>query len=228
MKNHIEQLKQINSSKSSIPNYIVIEGPIGIGKTTLTLELAQNFGAETLLEDASVNPFLENFYKDRLNAALPTQLYFLFQRIQQLQEMRQVDIFKKIFISDFFIQKDPLFAGVNLNNDEYRLYQKVFSSVIRELPKPDLVVYLQASTKTLFDRVKKRGRVIEKEIEFEYLAEINDAYTQYFHHYSETPLLIVNTNQVNFSENKSDFLYLAQQISNVKKGRHYYNPIPHY
>ena len=226
MKNHIEQLKQINSSKSSIPNYIVIEGPIGIGKTTLTLELAQNFGAETLLEDASVNPFLENFYKDRLSAALPTQLYFLFQRIQQLQEMRQVDIFKKIFISDFFIQKDPLFADVNLNNDEYRLYQKVFNSVIRELPKPDLVVYLQASTKTLFDRVKKRGRVIEKEIEFEYLAEINDAYTQYFHHYSETPLLIVNTNQVNFSENKSDFLYLAQQISKVKKGRHYYNPIP--
>ena len=97
MKNHIEQLKQINSSKSSIPNYIVIEGPIGIGKTTLTLKLAQNFGAETLLEDASVNPFLENFYKDRLSAALPTQLYFLFQRIQQLQEMRQVDIFKKIF-----------------------------------------------------------------------------------------------------------------------------------
>tara|TARA_A100001011_G_scaffold398382_2_gene502621 strand:- start:574 stop:1260 length:687 start_codon:yes stop_codon:yes gene_type:complete len=226
LNSNIEQLKQINSTKGSFPNYIVIEGPIGIGKTTLTLELARNFGAETLLEDASVNPFLEDFYKDRVGAALPTQLYFLFQRIQQLQEVRQVDIFKKIFISDFFIQKDPLFAGVNLNDDEYSLYRKVFAHVIKDLPKPDLVVYLQASTKALFDRVKKRGRVIEKEIEFDYLAEINDAYTQYFYHYSETPLLIVNTNQVNFSENKSDFFSLAQRISTVKKGRHYYNPVP--
>tara|TARA_A100001015_G_C15029080_1_gene732108 strand:- start:807 stop:1493 length:687 start_codon:yes stop_codon:yes gene_type:complete len=226
LKSKIEQSEQIYSSKVSLPNYIVIEGPIGIGKTTLTLQLAREFGTETLLEDSSVNPFLEDFYKDRVSSALPTQLYFLFQRLQQLQEMRQVDIFKKIFISDFFIQKDPLFAGVNLNNHEYHLYQKVFSNVIGDLPKPDLVVYLQASTKTLFNRVKKRGRVIEKDVEFEYLDEINDAYTQYFYHYAETPLLIVNTDRVDFSENKSDFFSLAQLISKIKKGRHYYNPIP--
>ena len=208
-----------------IPAYIAVEGPIGIGKTTLTNRLAATFDVQTLLEDAEGNPFLERFYQDRKGTALPTQLYFLFQRIRQLEELRQGELFQRVRISDFLIEKDPLFARVNLDDDEYRLYQTVYDSVMVDLPKPDLVVYLQAPTETLHSRVKRRGRASEEGMDADYLERINQAYTQFFYHYNATPLLIVNTEQINLADNLKDYQNLVRQIARTHRGRHYYNPL---
>ena len=151
----------LDLSLATIPSYIAIEGPIGIGKTTLAKRLADSFNYETLLEEAETNPFLERFYQDRRSNALPTQLYFLFQRMRKLQDLRQGDIFQQVRISDFLIDKDPLFARITLDDDEYRLYQTVYDNIIEDLPKPDLVIYLQAPTETLYERVQRRGNIIE-------------------------------------------------------------------
>jgi deoxyadenosine/deoxycytidine kinase len=216
----------LDLSLATIPSYIAIEGPIGIGKTTLAKRLADSFNYETLLEEAETNPFLERFYQDRRSNALPTQLYFLFQRMRKLQDLRQGDIFQQVRISDFLIEKDPLFARITLDNDEYRLYQTVYDNIIEDLPKPDLVIYLQAPTETLYDRVQRRGNIIERPIEQSYLQQLNDAYTQFFYHYDDSPLLIVNTSEINLADGDLDYHNLVKYILQTKTGRHYYNPQP--
>lgn len=216
----------LDLSLATIPSYIAIEGPIGIGKTTLAKRLADSFNYETLLEEAETNPFLERFYQDRCSNALPTQLYFLFQRMRKLQDLRQGDIFQQVRISDFLIEKDPLFARITLDNDEYRLYQTVYDNIIEDLPKPDLVIYLQAPTETLYERVQRRGNIIERPIEQSYLQQLNDAYTQFFYHYDDSPLLIVNTSEINLADGDLDYHNLVKYILQTKTGRHYYNPQP--
>lgn len=216
----------IDLTNASIPRYIAIEGPIGIGKTTLAKRLAESFNYETLLEDAEENPFLERFYQDRRSNALPTQLYFLFQRMRKLQDLRQGDIFQPVRVSDFLIEKDPLFARITLDDNEYHLYQTVYDNIIEDLPKPDLVIYLQAPTDTLYDRVQMRGNAIERLIEQAYLQQLNDAYTQFFYHYDDTPLLIVNTEVINLAQGNMDYQNLVKYILQIKSGRHYYNPHP--
>jgi deoxyadenosine/deoxycytidine kinase len=216
----------LDLSLASIPRYIAIEGPIGIGKTTLAKRLANSFNYETLLEEAEENPFLERFYQDRRSNALPTQLYFLFQRMRKLQDLRQGDIFQQVRVSDFLIEKDPLFARITLDDDEYRLYQTVYDNIIEDLPKPDLVIYLQAPTETLYARVQRRGIAIERPIEQSYLQQLNDAYTQFFYHYDDSPLLIVNTSEINLADGDLDYHNLVKYILQTKTGRHYYNPQP--
>ena len=216
----------IDLTNASIPRYIAIEGPIGIGKTTLAKRLAESFNYETLLEDAEENPFLERFYQDRRSNALPTQLYFLFQRMRKLQDLRQGDIFQPVRVSDFLIEKDPLFARITLDDNEYHLYQTVYDNIIEDLPKPDLVIYLQAPTDTLYDRVQMRGNAIERPIEQAYLQQLNDAYTQFFYQYDDTPLLIVNTEVINLAQGNMDYQNLVKYILQIKSGRHYYNPHP--
>ena len=208
------------------PTYIAVEGPIGVGKTTLAKHLAETFSCETILEDAEENPFLERFYQNRRANALPTQLSFLFQRIQKLQAIKQGELFHQGRVSDFLIEKDPLFARITLDDDEYRLYQTLYDKVIEELPQPDLVVCLQAPTNTLHDRVKLRGNSIERGIDLTYLQKLNDAYTQFFYHYEDTPLLIVNTSEINLAQGNSDYYNLVKYILQGKPGRHYYNPHP--
>ena len=216
----------IDLTAASIPRYIAIEGPIGIGKTTLAKRLAESFNYETLLEDAEENPFLERFYQDRRSNALPTQLYFLFQRMCKLQDLRQGDMFQPVRVSDFLIEKDPLFARVTLDENEYHLYQTVYDKIIEDLPKPDLVIYLQAPTDTLYERVQMRGNAIERPIEQSYLQQLNDAYTQFFYHYDDRPLLIVNTEVINLAQGTVDYQDLVKYILQIKSGRHYYNPHP--
>ena len=216
----------IDLTAASIPRYIAIEGPIGIGKTTLAKRLAESFNYETLLEDAEENPFLERFYQDRRSNALPTQLYFLFQRMRKLHDLRQGDMFQPVRVSDFLIEKDPLFARVTLDENEYHLYQTVYDKIIEDLPKPDLVIYLQAPTDTLYERVQMRGNAIERPIEQSYLQQLNDAYTQFFYHYDDRPLLIVNTEVINLAQGTVDYQDLVKYILQIKSGRHYYNPHP--
>ena len=215
-----------NVANLKVPSYIAVEGPIGVGKTTLARRLAETFNCETILEDAEENPFLERFYQNRRVNALPTQLSFLFQRIQKLQTIKQGELFHQGRVSDFLIEKDPLFARITLDNDEYRLYQTLYDKVIEELPQPDLVVCLQAPTNTLFDRLQRRGNSIERGIDLTYIQTLNDAYTQFFHHYEDTPLLIVNTSEINLAQGNSDYFNLVKYILRGQPGRHYYNPHP--
>ena len=215
-----------NVANLKVPSYIAVEGPIGVGKTTLARRLAETFNCETILEDAEENPFLERFYQNRRANALPTQLSFLFQRIQKLQTIKQGELFHQGRVSDFLIEKDPLFARITLDNDEYRLYQTLYDKVIEELPQPDLVVCLQAPTNTLFDRLQRRGKSIERGIDLTYIQTLNDAYTQFFHHYEDTPLLIVNTSEINLAQGNSDYFNLVKYILRGQPGRHYYNPHP--
>ena len=216
----------IETDNVSIPSYIAVEGPIGIGKTTLATRLAKTFNYETLLEDADENPFLERFYQDKRTNALPTQLFFLFQRMRKLQDLMQGELFQQVRVSDFLIEKDPLFARITLDDDEYRLYQAVYDKIIEELPKPDLVIYLQAPTDTLYQRVQHRGNPMERNIELAYLQQLNDAYTRFFYHYDDTPLLIVNTADINLAQGDSDYNNLVKYILGGFTGRHYYNPQP--
>jgi deoxyguanosine kinase len=216
----------IDLKTASIPKYIAIEGPIGIGKTTLAKRLAESFNYETLLEEAEENPFLERFYQDRRSNALPTQLFFLFQRMRKLQDLRQGDIFQPVRVSDFLIEKDPLFARITLDDNEYHLYQTVYDKIIEDLPKPDLVIYLQAPTDTLYERVQMRGNAIERPIEQSYLQQLNDAYTSFFYHYDDSPLLIVNTEVINLAQGTMDYQNLVKYMLQIKSGRHYYNPHP--
>jgi deoxyadenosine/deoxycytidine kinase len=216
----------IDLTTASVPKYIAIEGPIGIGKTTLAKRLAESFNYETLLEEAEENPFLERFYQDRRSHALPTQLFFLFQRMRKLQDLRQGDIFQPVRVSDFLIEKDPLFARITLDDNEYHLYQTVYDKIIEDLPKPDLVIYLQAPTTTLYERVQMRGNTIERPIEQSYLQQLNDAYTSFFYHYDDSPLLIVNTEVINLAQGTVDYQNLVKYMLQIKSGRHYYNPHP--
>jgi len=206
------------------PGYIAVEGPIGVGKTTLARRLAEAFNYQVLLEDAHENPFLDRFYQIRKEAALATQLFFLFQRSQKIADLRQTDIFEPVRVSDFLIDKDPLFARINLDPDEYSLYEKVFQQLTIDAPLPDLVIYLQASPDRLLERILSRGVSSERGIDREYLEQINEVYSEFFLYYDAAPLLIVNANEIDLSQGDEDFSQLVNYLLDIRSGRHYFNP----
>jgi deoxyadenosine/deoxycytidine kinase len=208
------------------PGFIVVEGPIGVGKTSLARRLSQHFGSDVLLEQPDDNPFLERFYQSRRQYALPTQLFFLFQRARQLQQWRQGDMFRPVRVADFLLEKDAIFARLNLDSDELRLYDQVYGQLRIEIPAPDLVVVLQAPVEVLHERVRRRGIGYERGISRDYLAAISDAYTQFFYHYDAAPLLIVNAAQANFVDSEADFAMFVEHLKRVRSGRHYFNPLP--
>lgn len=205
--------------------YIVVEGPIGVGKTSLARRLAESLGSELMLERAEDNPFLERFYRDPRAAALPTQLSFLFQRMRQLQELRQADIFRPVRVADFILEKDRLFAQLNLDDDELALYEQVYAHLAVDAPAPDLVVYLQAPVDVLMQRVSRRGIPFEQSIQREYLEHLADAYARFFHHYSRAPLLIVNAAEINLIDGDEDYQLLLEKMAGIRSGRHYFNPV---
>jgi len=206
------------------PAFIAVEGSIGVGKTTLAKKLAASFNYTTLLEDAEENPFLERFYRSREQVALATQLFFLFQRAQKIQDMRQTDIFEPTRIADFLIEKDPLFARINLDRDEYQLYDKVYQQLTINAPKPDLVVYLQAPTDVLLSRIENRGLAIERSIDRGYLERLNEVYSEFFLYYDDAPLLIVNASEIDLANNTADYQDLVNYLLDIRSGRHYFNP----
>jgi deoxyadenosine/deoxycytidine kinase len=214
---------QLNQ-EAEVPEFIVVEGPIGVGKTTLANKLARSFGSDLLLEGANENPFLEKFYEDPKAAALPTQLFFLFQRAQQLKEMKQEDMFNPVRVADFLVEKDRLFAELTLDADELDLYEQVYSNLTIDTPQPDLVVYLQAPVEVLLDRIQKRGLKHERFIETAYLQRLCDSYVRFFYQYNDAPLLIVNAADIDFANSDADYQMLYQQITEVQSGRHYFNP----
>jgi deoxyguanosine kinase len=206
------------------PAFIAVEGSIGVGKTTLAKKLAASFNYAVLLEEAEENPFLEKFYQRRKQAALATQLFFLFQRAQKIQDIRQADIFEPARVTDFLIEKDPLFARINLDRDEYQLYDKVYQQLTIDAPKPDLVVYLQASTDVLLSRIENRGLAIERNIDRDYLERLNEVYSEFFLYYDDAPLLIVNASEIDLANNAADYKDLVNYLLDIRSGRHYFNP----
>jgi deoxyguanosine kinase len=206
------------------PRYIVVEGPIGVGKTSLAKRLAKSFASELILEQAEENPFLERFYRNRRQSALPTQLFFLFQRARQIEQIRQNDMFSPVRIADFLLQKDRLFAELNLDPHELGLYQQVADTLELDPPTPDLVVYLQAPAQVLLKRVATRGIAYEQLIEPDYLERLGDAYARFFHDFDAAPLLIVNAASIDPIHRESDYQELLQSILRVKHGRHFFNP----
>ena len=207
------------------PDYIVVEGPIGVGKTTLAKRLAKSFNTELMLELATENPFLPRFYSDPKTVALPTQLFFLFQRAKQIASFRQKDMFRPIQVSDFLIEKDKLFAYVILDSDELNLYQQVYNQLTIDNYAPDLVIYLQAPIETLMRRIMIRGYDYEKAINHDYLKKISDAYIDFFYNYTSSPLLIVNTDDFDLSKDEKNYNLLLEHIGTLSSGRHYFNPI---
>lgn len=206
--------------------HIVVEGPIGVGKTSLARRLAQSFGAELLLEQADANPFLERFYTDPRGAAFPTQLYFLLQRADQLRALRQADMFQPRLLADFLFDKDRVFAELNLDEHEFALYDKVYRELALEVPEPDLVIYLQAPVEILLKRVASRGIGYEQKMSADYLTRLSEAYIKFFYHYARSPLLIVNSRDINPVENERDYALLLERIRSITSGRHYFNPAP--
>jgi deoxyguanosine kinase len=205
--------------------FVVVEGPIGVGKTSLARRLARSFGSELILEQADENPFLERFYKNPRAAALQTQLYFLFQRTRQLEDIRQADLFETVRVADYLLDKDRLFAGLTLDDEELSLYEQVYAKLAIDAPVPDLVIYLQAPIDVLMERIARRGIRYEQLIERDYLERLQDAYARFFHAYDAAPLLIVNAAQADFVTNDRDYDQLFAQVVRVRRGRHYYNPL---
>ncbi len=210
--------------KQKVPDYIVVEGPIGVGKTSLAKKLADSYGVELLLEAPMENPFLASFYENPHLSALPTQLHFLFQRIKKIENLRQADMFRPIQIADFLIEKDMLFAEQTLTEEEFELYKQVYEKSATEAPVPDLVIYLQAPPEILIKRVLKRGNNYEKKINESYLRRISDAYVNFFYHYDQSPLLIINTENFDLVSNENNYKLLLEHISSLPPGRHYFNP----
>ncbi|MEP7329374.1 MAG: deoxynucleoside kinase [Betaproteobacteria bacterium] len=203
--------------------YIVVEGPIGAGKTSLARELADRLEADLLLEQPEDNPFLSRFYEDMPRFALPTQLTFLFQRADQLRELAQLDLFRKPTVADFLLDKDPLFARLNLRDDEFALYDKVYNHLKPQTASPDLVIYLQAPVATLVDRVRQRGIDFEQAIPDEYLARLADAYARFFYQYDEAPLLIINSERLNFVDNPAHLKLLLTRVAGMRARREFFN-----
>ena len=208
----------------TVPGYIAVEGPIGVGKTTLARRIADTFDYDLLLEEAELNPFLERFYQNRQQTALATQLFFLFQRVQKITELKQRDMFDQARVADFVLEKDPLFARVNLEPDEFTLYERVFSKMRVDAPVPDLVIYLQASPDRLLERIDRRGIDAERLIDRQYLEQLNEVYSEFFLYYDAAPLLIVNANEIDLAQGDRDYEQLVDYMLNIKKGRHYFNP----
>lgn len=203
--------------------YVVVEGPIGVGKTTLTRKLAESLSAHPLLELPQENPFLEKFYRDAERYALPTQMFFLFQRMNQLCDLAQTDLFDARVVSDFLLDKDPIFARLTLGDDELKLYQQLYEHLRPQAAVPDLVIYLQAQPETLVERVKKRGISMESGISEMYLYRLCESYSRFFYHYDAAPLLIVNTEHLNPIERDEDFELLLNRISNMRGKREFFN-----
>ncbi len=210
---------------NAVPEYIVVEGPMGVGKTSLASRLAKHFDADILFEQPQENPFLERFYQSREKYALPTQLHFLFQRSQQMKSMQQRDLFHASVVGDFLLEKDKLFAQLNLDADELALYEQIYKNLCPELPRPDLVIYLQAPVAVLMQRIRRRGIDTEQDIHSDYLKSLCDIYSQFFHSYTRSPLLVVNAENINYVDNDEDFDMLLEHILRISSGRHYFNPL---
>ncbi len=205
-------------------NYIAIEGPIGVGKTSLAKLLSKKMNARLILEKFEDNPFLSEFYDDPGRFAFQTQLFFLLQRYQQQQDIRQVDMFHNIIISDYMFIKDRLFASLNLDEKEMNLYDSIANMMERNIINPDLIIYLQAHTSTLMKNIEKRGRNFENNISFDYINALNDIYTEYFFRYNDTPLVIINTNNIDFVNNADDLDQVIDYINQPVSGTKFFNP----
>ncbi len=216
----------LGDTSREAPRYIAVEGPIGVGKTTLTKRLADTFNYELLLEKSEDNPFLDRFYQNPKQHALSTQLFFLFQRAQQIQDLRQNDMFEPVRVADFLIDKDQLFAQQNLEPDEFELYLNVYRHLTIDAPVPDLVIYLQAPTEVLLGRIQKRGVDAEQLIERSYLENLNEAYAEFFHYYNRSPLLIVNSADIDLVNNEDDYEQLVKRVVSPGAGTQYFNPRP--
>lgn len=212
------------SDDGRVPRYVAVEGPIGAGKTSLARRLAQSFDSELVLEKPEDNPFLERFYRDPRNAALPAQLCFLFQRARQVQDFRQTDLFSPVRVADFLLEKDRLFAEVNLDPQELELYDQIYARLALDAPVPELVVYLQAPVDVLMERIARRGIPYEKRISRRYLERLMEAYARFFHAYDRAPLLIVNAGDIDPINREADYRQLLARIRTVRHGRHFFNP----
>ena len=206
-------------------HYIVIEGPLGVGKTSLALKLAERLNAQTLIEDVEENPFLGDFYQDPKKYAFQTQVFFLLRRYKQATEMSQIGLFNRTTISDYLFDKDRIFARANLNDNEFWLYEQIYQILKKRITTPDLVIFLQAKTEVLRERIRKRDRRYERSIGFKYLDSINQAFNDFFFHFSECPLLVVNASQIDFVHVPKDFEDLVEQIKKMKSGTQYYVPM---
>jgi deoxyadenosine/deoxycytidine kinase len=203
--------------------YIVIEGPIGVGKTSLANKLAFEFETELLLEKPDENPFLASFYQNPKQYALSAQLHFLLQRAQQVQDFRQADMFRRAYIADFMVDKDRLFAQMTLDKDELALYEQIYTHLTLDAPRPDLVIYLQAPVETLRERIRQRGISYEQQIRDDYLLRLSESYTRFFYDYDDSALLTINTQSVDLINNVDDYQAILEKISNIHSGRHYFN-----
>lgn len=212
-------------SSDSSSRYIAIEGPIGAGKTALARRLAESLSADLVLEEIEENPFLERFYRDGRSAALPAQMFFLFARARQIEQLRQPDLFSSVRISDYLFTRDRLFAELNLDPDELKLYDQIAANLAVEAPVPDLVIYLQASVDAIMRRLAKRDSHYDRFVDRRYLERLTDAYSRFFHAYDDGPLLIVNASQIDPVHNEADYEQLFHQIERTTGGRHFFNPV---
>lgn len=204
--------------------FIAVEGPIGVGKTSLVKLLGKEFNARCIFENPEGNPFLPNFYKDRKKYAFQTQIFFLLNRYNQLKEIAQLDLFNQITICDYLFVKDRIFAIINLDDHELALYEQIFKLLYPQIPNPDLVIFLNAKPEILLQRIRKRNIPYEKEIDLDYLRELSEAYNYYFFHYNHSPLLVIDTSEIDFVKHKEDLEQLIREIKRMKKGTYYFIP----
>ena len=213
------------SQQTIEPRFIAVEGAIGAGKTSLVNLLEQQYGARVILEENDSNPFIAKFYEDQETYSFQTQIFFLLSRYNQYMELAQRDLFNSVVVIDYLFQRDKIFAQLNLEDHEYRLYEQIYNLISSKAPKPDLVIFLQASTEVLLERVSKRGREYESFMDPDYLDSVNKAFNNFFFYYSDTPILVINTNEIDFVEKKCDLEELINKVNSHKIGREYYNPL---